>query len=115
MTNAQCLGLALAILAGFAGHALLDCNARCGCPPSAAPAPQPLDPQTAELEKLRIRSMETLALIQRGVPQVLQMGSRPLLVKTTWSHEGGKFDMTTKYYELKDGNLALVPIVEEPK
>jgi hypothetical protein len=115
MTNSQCLGLAVAILAGFAGHALLDCHACRGCPGPAATASQPLDPKSIEIDKLRIRSMETLGLIQRGAPNVLHMGSRQLLVNTNWKQDGGDFKVTTEYYELKDGSLVRVPLVEEPK
>ena len=64
------------------------------------------------LEKERADLEKTLKLLERGKPQILQIGDREILVSTVWNKREGGFNLTTAYYELRDDKLVQVPLTD---
>jgi hypothetical protein len=118
VTNTQVFGLGAMFVVGMALHGALSRGPSSISTAADRETTIEVERQRAEAvieaEKVRTRSAERLALLERGFPTTVVVGERTLFVVTVWHEKNGDFEVTRTYYEYRDGKLVQVPLEATP-
>lgn len=108
------LVLAVAIVAGFALHALLQPDPwDAGTAARAAYGLQPIV-KVSDIRDVRgsaaAEAAIDAALLEAATPRVLRVDGRDLIYDPSFTRKGGGYELTGKYLQLLDGTLVEVEI-----